>query len=135
MSEHPAEKQPMQCSSPAPKPGPEQAELDISDKRLWITECDCATPGLRVTGEIDLSGHNDWEIALREVTGRGEEVHLDLTELTFIDVHGVSLLVEIACRVSEGREILVYGAPSSLRRVLQLLWPGTSAAIRIKGGQ
>ncbi|WP_084546804.1 STAS domain-containing protein [Glycomyces arizonensis] len=135
MSEHPADEQPMAHSTPMSRPYIERADPDIADKRLWITECDCVAPGLRVSGEIDLNGHNDWEIALREVTGRGEQAHLDLTELTFIDVRGVTLLVDAAGRAGAGQRILVYGAPPSLHRVLQVLWPDKADAIRIKGDQ
>lgn len=135
MSEQPADKQPMARSAPAPRPDVEPTEPAVPDKRLWITECDCDTPGLRVSGEIDLTGHNDWEIALWEMTSRAEQVHLDLTELTFIDVHGVALLVNAANRMSSGQRLLVYGAPPSLERVMQLLWPDKASAIRIKGDQ
>lgn len=135
MFEHPADKQSIARSMPLSKPYPEQADPDAPDKRLWITECDCPTPGLRVSGEIDLTGHNDWGIALREVTGRGQEVHLDLTELTFIDVRGVALLVDAAAHVSEERGILISGAPPSLQRVLRLLWPDKANAFRVTGEQ
>lgn len=131
MFEHPADAKSIARSMPMSGPHPEPADPDLPDKRLWITECDCPTPGLRVSGEIDLTGHNDWGIALREVTGRGEEVHLDLAELTFIDVRGVALLVDAAARVSEEHPILISGAPPSLQRVLRLLWPDKANAFRI----
>jgi anti-anti-sigma regulatory factor len=135
MFEHPTDEQSITSSMSMSKPQPKQADPGIPDKRLWITECDCPTPGLRVSGEIDLTGHNDWAIALRAVTGRGGAVHLDLAELTFIDVRGVDLLVEAASRVGEEHRILISDAPPSLQRVLQVLWPDKVSAFRITGGR
>lgn len=124
--------EPLQALPPS---GPEalRGGLDLSDEPLLISECCGETTGLRVAGEIDLNGHDDWERALRRVTSPGEEVHLDLTGLTFIDVRGVALLVDVAGRMRDGRRITVLGAPPGLQRVLQVLWPESADAITIKG--
>jgi anti-anti-sigma factor len=119
----------------SPEVDPLRGGLDVSDESLLISECCCETTGLRVIGEIDLNGHDEWERALRRVTAPGEEVHLDLTGLSFIDVRGVALLVDVAGRMREGQRIVVLGAPPGLQRVLQVLWPDAADAISIKGGQ
>lgn len=106
-----------------------RTESEIWGGLLRITECDCDTVGLRVTGAIDLKSHNDWEHALWEVTDRCDEVHPDLTELTFIDVRGAIMLVDIASHSRDGQRIVVLGAPPGLQRVLQVLWPDGTAAI------
>ncbi|GAB3653952.1 STAS domain-containing protein [Glycomyces tarimensis] len=111
------------------------ADQGNADDPLQITHCDCHGVTLRAVGEIDLNGHRAWERALRQVAGQGEEIHLDLTELTFIDVRGVTLLVDIASQLNDGQRIVVYGAPPGLQRVMQVLWPDGAAAITIKGEQ
>jgi anti-anti-sigma factor len=124
---------------PLPSLSPEtsalQSGLDVSDGSLLISECLCETTGLRVVGEIDLNGHDDWERALRQAADSGEEVHLDLTGLSFIDARGVALLVDVAGGMREEQRIVVLGAPPCLRRVLQVLWPDGADAIMIEGAR
>lgn len=96
---------------------------------LRIEQCECHRDGLSVSGEIDLNGHDEWEHALRRATGLAAETHVHLAELRFIDVRGVTLLVNIADGLSEGRRIVLHDAPPSLRRVMRVLWPDARAAI------
>ena len=112
-----------------------RSERDDAVGPLRITECDCRGITLRVAGEIDLNSHGDWEQALRRVTNQGNEGQLDLAELTFIDVRGVTLLVDIARGLSDGHRIVVNNAPPGLQRVLRVLWPDGVPAIVVKGEQ
>ncbi|GAA2264619.1 hypothetical protein GCM10009853_017460 [Glycomyces scopariae] len=100
---------------------------------LRIEECECHRDGLTVSGEIDLNGHDEWEHALRLATGRSAAVHLHLAELRFIDVRGVTLLVNIADGLSDGKRIVVHEAPPGLQRVMKVLWPEAGTAIAIEG--
>jgi hypothetical protein len=110
-------------------------EKDDSAGQLQITDCDCHEVGLLVIGEIDLNGHDDWEKALRRTTGQGTEVHVHLAGLRFIDVRGVTLLVNIADDLDDGQVIVAHGAPPGFDRVMRVLWPDCAARMLIEGDQ
>ncbi|GAB3227486.1 hypothetical protein GCM10027447_18660 [Glycomyces halotolerans] len=118
-------------SRPGPSPPPaKEGQLDSS---LEITEY--GSPqlvGLRATGGIDLGSHIAWDHALRQAAGHGEEVHLDLTDLEFIDSRGAAILVETANRLNGGHRIVVHRAPHCFRRVMQALWPEGIPTIMIE---
>lgn len=116
-----------------PVPSPQPAERDQLDRSLEISEY--GRPqivGLRATGGIDLRSHMYWDHALRLVAGHGEEVHLDLSDLEFIDSRGAAVLVEAASRLPGGRRIVVHHAPSCFQRVMEVLWPEGVPAIMIE---
>ncbi|WP_026922533.1 STAS domain-containing protein [Glycomyces arizonensis] len=102
---------------------------------LRITEYGDRRIGLRAAGEIDLNSHEAWALALRRVARLGEEVHLDLSGVAFIDVRGTTLLVDAAAALPDGHRVVVYGAPPALHRVIQVLWPDGTAAITFEGAQ
>ncbi len=51
------------------------------------------------------------------------DVHLDLSELTFIDVNGTSILVEAASQAPRARRIVLHRPPPMMLRVLEVFWP------------
>lgn len=110
------------------------AEPAVDTWPLRIEECECHGDGLAVFGEIDLNGHVEWEQALRLVTGRAAEAHVHLAELRFIDVRGVTLLVNIADELRDGKRVVVHDAPPGLHRVMDVLWSEAGAPITILGG-
>lgn len=133
--------EPADGESGEPRPSPVShshaplADQDDSVGQLQIADCDCHEVGLVVVGEIDLNGHDDWEKALRRVAGHGAEVHLHLTGLRFVDVRGVTLLVNIADGLGDGQRIVVHGPPPGFDRVMRVLWPDCAAGILIEGDQ
>ncbi|WP_280247046.1 STAS domain-containing protein [Nocardia abscessus] len=52
--------------------------------------------GLRCAGAVDFTTCDAWRSVLAELVAVDRDVHLDLSELTFIDVNGTSILVEVA---------------------------------------
>ncbi|MDA1362694.1 STAS domain-containing protein [Glycomyces luteolus] len=107
-----------------PVPSSPPAKVEHLDDSLGITEY--GSPqivGLRATGGIDLRSHIAWDHALRRAVGHGEEVHLDLTGLEFIDSRGAAALVEAANHLTGGHQIVVHHAPPYFQRIMQVLWP------------
>ncbi|GAB3232448.1 hypothetical protein GCM10027447_28250 [Glycomyces halotolerans] len=100
---------------------------------LLIAEYDHPQPGIRAGGAVDLNSHGQWARALRQAASRRTEVHLDLSELGFIDVQGVAVLVDVARRLGDGERIVVHQAPPCMTRIMQVLWPEGIAAITIEG--
>ena len=83
-----------------------------------------AVTGMAVSGEIDVASWAPLAAALRRAVaraGRGQQVLLDLTELAFIDGHGVGLIVEAARALGPARRLLLRGAPPSLLRIAEVL--------------
>ncbi|WP_433246069.1 STAS domain-containing protein [Streptosporangium sp. CA-135522] len=75
----------------------------------------------KVSGEIDRTTRGAWQEALGTLVARGEDVHLDLSGLTFIDVRGAWLLIEAARGLPAGKKVFLHRTPYCLRSVLALI--------------
>ncbi|MEV1286464.1 STAS domain-containing protein [Micromonospora sp. NPDC049679] len=87
-------------------------------------------PGLRLVGEVDCATRHILDAALETMLGDAGDVHLDLTELTFIDVGGATSLVLWASRLRGGRRMILHDPPYELRRIIDMLW-GQPATIEV----
>ena len=87
---------------------------------------------LFVIGELDISSAPTLEHAVREALERqGEELRLDLSQLTFMDSTGAQTLFQLHKRVDRLRRRLVVVAPTdAVRMVLEIL--GLDQAIDIR---
>jgi anti-anti-sigma factor len=90
-------------------------------------------PGLRLVGEVDVTTRYELESALRTLVERREDVSVDMREVDFIDVGGVSLLVDVARRLVPGQRLLLYHTPYQLRRLVELLWRRPPAGMELDG--
>ncbi|GAA3497943.1 hypothetical protein GCM10019016_050460 [Streptomyces prasinosporus] len=83
--------------------------------------------GVRAAGEVALATHTIWERVLERAVREGEGVyHLELSEVTFVDVAGAGALAAAAERLGDGRRFVVRRPPPTLRRVLETFWPDLS---------
>jgi anti-anti-sigma factor len=82
---------------------------------------------LRAVGDVDLNSRGVWHSAMASLTGGGDDVHLDLSDLTFIDAHGTSLLATTAIQLGGDRRMVLHRPPQMLLRVLELCWPTLSS--------
>jgi anti-anti-sigma regulatory factor len=78
--------------------------------------------GWRLVGEVDLATRGLLSDALDAVIRPGRTVHLELTELFFIDVGGVTVLVNRAGRLAPGGRLILHHPPGTLRRIYDVLW-------------
>ena len=78
--------------------------------------------GLRVAGEIDLVTRDEWARALAEAAATSDDLYVDLTDVTFIDVGGATALARAATNLPPGRRLVLYNPPPTLRSLLDLLW-------------
>ncbi|MEU1269519.1 STAS domain-containing protein [Streptomyces sp. NPDC005799] len=84
--------------------------------------------GLRVAGEVGLVTRVDWERALERAVREGGRVYrLELSAVTFVDVAGAGALAAAAQTLEEGRRIVLQQPPPTLRRLLDMFWPGLPA--------
>lgn len=80
--------------------------------------------GIRVRGEINVVTRPSWERALSELARRHAGVsYMELSDVGFVDVAGVTALAVTAMNLPEGR-VVVENPPPQLPRVLGLFWPG-----------
>lgn len=80
--------------------------------------------GLAVSGEVDVGTWAAFSNALRRaVLGveEGRDVVLDLGRLSFVDVHGLRLIVQAARTLPRGSRLLVRGAPPTAVRMGRVL--------------
>ncbi|MCH5676767.1 STAS domain-containing protein [Streptomyces gilvus] len=106
-----------------------QIPLPTEGASPWLTvsplpECH----GLRVAGEVGLATRADWERALERAVREGGRVYrLELSAVTFVDVAGAGALAAAAQTLEEGRRIVLQQPPPTLRRLLDMFWPGLPA--------
>lgn len=76
----------------------------------------------RLDGEIDVATWEALGIGLSALAD-GADVHLDLEDLTFIDVGGVRALARVARALAPEGRLILHEPPDTLRRMLELAWP------------
>ncbi|MFD5216367.1 hypothetical protein ACFWMH_01625 [Streptomyces tendae] len=80
-------------------------------------------PGIRASGEINVSTRLSWENALTELSRRHTDVsYVELSGVRFVDVAGVTALAVTAMNLPVGR-VVVERPPPQLPMVLDLFWP------------
>jgi ABC-type transporter Mla MlaB component len=82
--------------------------------------------GFAASGEIDASNRLVLATALAELISGEGDVHLDLGQVRFVDVGTATLLVSIARRLTDGRQLLLHHPPYELSFMFTTLWPGTA---------
>ncbi|MFG3207333.1 STAS domain-containing protein [Streptomyces sp. NPDC048192] len=81
--------------------------------------------GVRAAGDVNAATRPVWSEILDQLVRQGEGlVHLDMSQVTFIDVAGVTDLAMAAQSLRGGRRIVVQQPPPHVPRVLELFWPG-----------
>jgi anti-anti-sigma factor len=78
---------------------------------------------VRLSGEFDMAGCQDFEAAMRALSGnRPRELVIDIADLTFIDSSGIRALIESKHRAeNEGLALLVrVPEKGQVRQVLEL---------------
>jgi anti-anti-sigma factor len=99
-----------------PAPVPERAALEVSPLP--------SRSGIRARGEISALTRPSWEQALSELAQQHAGVsYVELSDVAFVDVAGVTALALIAMNLPDGR-VVVENPPPQLPRVLEMFWPG-----------
>ncbi|MFI0241160.1 STAS domain-containing protein [Streptomyces sp. NPDC016845] len=85
--------------------------------------------GLKVAGEICLPTHDVWERALIRLARHCDDgpVHLELSDVTFVDMAGATALAVTAQRLGRDRRLVLTCPPAGLSRLLELFWPDLPA--------
>lgn len=80
--------------------------------------------GIRARGEINAFTRPSWEEALSELAQQHADVsYVELSDVAFVDVAGVTALALTAMNLPDGR-VVIENPPPQLPRVLEMFWPG-----------
>ena len=99
-----------------------EAREPSSAKTLRITSI-TDPPGLAIAGDVDFRSLDEFTTAVSNAaeTYRGD-VHLDLSQLEFIEVSGMRVLADISRRLAqENRRLVLKDLAPRLRPVLQVV--------------
>jgi len=83
--------------------------------------------GVRVaaSGEVDISTADRLRIGLAEAMDGASSISIDLTEVTFMDSHGLRVLIE-ACVAAADRRFVIESASPNVRRLIHVSGLGES---------
>lgn len=124
-----AKVQPLGLPGPARPPG--SLGQTVPGLRATSTEA-----GLAVSGEVDLTTWSLLSDALAKVAdslAEGQDLVLDLSELSFIDGHGVQLIARAAEELDPSRRLVLREAPQMLLRIAEILRLRESSGLVIEG--
>lgn len=104
-----------------PRPGPAAAPPD--DPPGSSLRAVPMTGGVALSGEVDMRAWSSLEVAVRAAIEEspGEDVLLELSEITFIDGHAVGVLAAMAGELEPGRRLVLRHPPWVLRRIVETL--------------
>jgi anti-anti-sigma regulatory factor len=120
---HPFDSDASTFLTPAPRARPRPAAGDgvhvYADDLLTISGT-VVPPALSLSGQVDASNAAAVGAALEAATAGEGDIHLDMHDLTFCDLAGLSEVVRASRRLTGGRRLVVRGLPAHLRDALRL---------------
>ena len=104
-----------------------------SDKQLVVMRTHEPT-GFSFSGEMDASNSRAVAESLSSVLAGDEDIHIDLSELSFCDISGIRCLVEAAQARERGR-LMIHGLPPLLQTVMNVTgWSDQKHLVVITSG-
>jgi anti-anti-sigma factor len=90
--------------------------------------------GMAVRGEVDLSNWSIFSVTLDElIASDRREIVVDVSELSFIDGHGMGSLVAAARKLDPDRRLILRGALPIVMRIADILDVNDEPNIEIEG--
>jgi anti-anti-sigma regulatory factor len=96
------------------------ADPDFDDGVLTITRT-FEPRGLRLKGELDGARHTVFAEALYAVVAQGGDIHLDVSDLRFIDLGALSMMAGAAMRMAAHGSLFLDDPSPDLTEVVQLV--------------
>jgi anti-anti-sigma factor len=88
--------------------------------------------GLRLAGELDLAGAPRLTEALLDFASSEGELHLDLTEVSFLDSSGLRVILALARSRVDNGSVVVLDPSAAVRRILEILGIDEHPGIEIR---
>ena len=104
------------ASHDATAPGLSKEGRLYSDKQLVVMRTN-EPFGLSFSGEMDATNSRAVAESLGAVLAGDDDIHIDLSELSFCDISGIRCLVEAAQSRERGR-LMIHGLPPLLQTVM-----------------
>lgn len=95
-----------------------EGEVVYTDRHLVVTRT-LEPVGLRFAGEIDVTNSHAVAKSVGMAYSDADDVHLDLSGLSFCDISGIRSLVDLAETRATGR-LMLHGLPELLQTVLKV---------------
>jgi anti-anti-sigma factor len=86
--------------------------------------------GLRLAGELDLFTSSKLALALADVDGM-DPIHIDLSELTFIDSAGIGAILTFAGSCGDSGRVVLINPSEPVRRALEIAGLDQHPAVEI----
>lgn len=86
--------------------------------------------GYRLRGEVDLAAADALAKTLQRATAHEETLHLDITDVTFLDSIGLAVVIRTALALEGRGSLVLTGAQPAVRRILDVT--GTSGIPNVK---
>ncbi len=99
--------------------------MDVTDDLTitWLGE----PVSMTIAGEVDPDTREQFKAALAQTAEMVNDVQLHLRDVTFMDTHAVTAVVNAANRLQRnGGRLIVYDPPYSLTRIFETLWGSDS---------
>jgi anti-anti-sigma factor len=85
--------------------------------------------GLRLEGELDLSGEAALRAALDELIREGGPITLDLSELRFMDSTGLRVMLQTAGSMDGAAPLVLYRPTGAVLRLLEISVAGAPGLV------
>ena len=85
--------------------------------------------GLRLEGELDLSGETALRAALDELIREGGPITLDLSELRFMDSTGLRVMLQTAGSMDGAAPLVLYRPTGAVLRLLEISVAGAPGLV------
>ena len=87
--------------------------------------------GLRLAGELDLFSSSELALALADLDGN-DPIHLDLSELTFIDSSGIRAILAFARSRNGSGPVVLMNPSQPVRRAIEIVGLDQHPSIEIR---
>ena len=91
-----------------------------ADKQLVVSRT-TSPAGLSFSGEIDASNSHAVGTAISSLQAPDRDVHVEVSNLQFIDISGIRAFVNAAESMPKGRRLLLHGMPPQLETVIKVV--------------
>ena len=101
----------------------------VCDAGLRCIPLSWPAPGLRLVGEVDLSNHDMLSAQLDAAMDGTGDLHLELSELEFIDNGGARILIRAANQLGAARRLVLHRPPLSLNVALTMAYDAPNLVV------
>ena len=100
---------------------------------MLVIEATERPKGYRLRGEVDLAAADALARTLQRATAHEENLHIDLSDVTFLDSIGLAVVIRTALALEGRGTLILSGAQAPVRRVLEVSGTAGIPNVEIQG--